>query len=198
MIGQTISHFKILDQLGRGGMGVVYQAQDLRLDRLVAIKFLPPHLTACDESRQRFLQEAKVASALDHPNICTIFEIDELADRQVFIAMAHYRGATLDRMIKQGRLSWEQILAVAGQAARGLEAAHQANLMHRDIKPANIMVTEEGLVKILDFGLARLVGEAELTQGRRVGDGRLHESRAGPRLNGGSADRPLVVGGRAV
>ena len=143
---------------------MVYQAQDLRLDRLVAIKFLPPHLTACDESRQRFFQEAKVASALDHPNVCTIFEIDELEDHQVFIAMAYYRGATLDRMMKQGRLSLEQILAVAGQVSRGLEAAHQANLMHRDIKPANIMVTEEGLVKILDFGLARLVGEAELTR----------------------------------
>lgn len=170
MIGQTISHFRILDQLGQGGMGVVYRAQDLRLDREVALKFLAPNTTASPDARQRFLQEARVASALDHPNVCTIFEIDEMDDHAMFIAMAYYRGETLARKIRCAQFAWHETIDLIEQIARGLEAAHRAKLMHRDIKPANIMVTAEGLVKILDFGLARLVGESNLTQeGTRLG-----------------------------
>jgi serine/threonine protein kinase/Tfp pilus assembly protein PilF len=164
MIGQTISHYKIIEELGSGGMGTVYKAQDTKLDRFVALKFLPPHLCQASEEKQRFIHEAKAASALDHPNICSIYEIDETADGQMFIAMACYEGESLKVKIDRGPLPVEQTLDIAIQIARGLEKAHAKGIIHRDIKPANIFITEDGQVKIIDFGLAKLKGQTILTK----------------------------------
>ena len=162
--------YRILEKLGEGGMGMVYRAQDLRLDRTVALKFLPPELTRDPEARKRFIQEAKTASALDHNNICTIHEIDEGEDEQVFIAMACYEGESLKDKIKRGPLEEREVLDIALQVGGGLEKAHKKSIIHRDIKPANIMVTSEGVAKILDFGLAKIKGEARLTRtGTTVG-----------------------------
>ena len=145
-------------------MGVVYKAQDLRLDRLVALKFLPRDFGANEQHRQRFIQEAKAASALDHPNICTIHEIDQAPDGQMFIAMAYYQGETLKSKIDRGRLGIEEAAGLALQVAQGLAKAHGQGLVHRDIKPANVIVTTDGVAKILDFGLAKVSGETELTR----------------------------------
>ena len=164
MIGLTISHYKILEKLGEGGMGVVYKAQDLKLDRLVALKFLPPHLAADEQDKQRFIHEAKAASSLDHPNICTVYEIDETPDGQVFIAMAAYEGTTLDKKIKVGPLKLDEAHDIAIQVAEGLQAAHDKGIVHRDIKTSNVMVTEKGQAKIMDFGLARTTGSIQLTK----------------------------------
>ena len=164
MIGKTISHYKILEKLGSGGMGVVYKARDLRLDRFVALKFLPPHLTQNEEDKQRFIQEAKAASALDHNNICTIHEIDQTDDGQLFISMACYDGETLEDKIKDERLKIKEIIYIAIQIAEGLNKAHEKGIVHRDIKPANIMLTTEGVVKILDFGLAKLSEQTKITK----------------------------------
>lgn len=163
MIGKTISHYKVLEQLGGGGMGVVYKAQDTRLDRFIALKFLPPELSRDEEANKRFIQEAKSASALDHPNICTIHDIGETEDGQLFIAMANYDGQTLKQRIAQGPLPIAEALEVVIQMTEGLIKAHGAEIIHRDIKPANIMITADGLIKILDFGLAKLEGEPRLT-----------------------------------
>jgi serine/threonine-protein kinase len=151
MIGKTISHYKILEKLGGGGMGVVYKAQDLKLDRFVALKFLPPHLTTSEEEKQRFIHEAKAASALDHNNICTIYEIDETDDGQLFICMAFYEGETLDKRIQEKPLPIEDAIDIVIQIAQGLAKAHEKGIVHRDIKPANIILTNDGVVKILDF-----------------------------------------------
>jgi serine/threonine protein kinase/Tfp pilus assembly protein PilF len=164
MIGQTISHYKILEKLGEGGMGVVYKAEDTKLKRTVALKFLPPELTRDSEVKIRFTQEAKAASALDHPNICTIHEIDETGDDQLFMAMACYEGETLKERIARGSLPLEEAIDIAQQIGQGLSKAHAKEIVHRDIKPANIFVTDDGLVKILDFGLAKLVGQTRLTR----------------------------------
>jgi non-specific serine/threonine protein kinase len=170
MIGQTISHYNILEKLGGGGMGVVYKAEDIKLKRLVALKFLPPDLTRDDEAKERFVHEAQAASALDHPNICTIYEIDETEDGQLFIAMAYYKGETLKKKIDRGPLPLDEALNLAIQVVQGLERAHEAGIIHRDIKPANIMITERGEVKIVDFGLAKLAGRTRLTKsGSTVG-----------------------------
>jgi serine/threonine protein kinase/Tfp pilus assembly protein PilF len=164
MIGQTISHYKIIEELGSGGMGTVYKAQDTRLDRFVALKFLPPHLSQAEEEKKRFIHEAKAASALDHPNICSIYEIDETADGQMFIAMACYEGESLKDKIDRGPLQVEEALNITIQIARGLEKAHAKGIIHRDIKPANILITDDGQVKIIDFGLAKLKGRTILTK----------------------------------
>jgi len=145
-------------------MGVVYRAEDLRLHRHVALKFLPRDLTDDREARQRFEREAQAASALDHPAICTIHDIDETDDGQIFIAMALYEGETLKSRITRGPLDVDEALDIAARVAAGLARAHEQGIVHRDIKPANLMLTSNGEVKILDFGLAKLVGRTELTQ----------------------------------
>ena len=164
MIGKTISHYKIIEKLGGGGMGIVYKAQDLKLDRYVALKFLPPHLTKSDEEKQRFIHEAKSTSALQHNNICTIHEIDETDDNQIFICMDYYEGETLDKKIKEKPLAIEEAINIAIQIAQGLAKAHEKEIVHRDIKPANIMLSKEGVIKILDFGLAKLSTQTKLTK----------------------------------
>ena len=164
MIGKTISHYKITEKLGEGGMGIVYKAQDLKLDRFVALKFLPPHLTTSEEEKQRFIHEAKAASSLDHNNICAIYEIDETEDGQLFISMAYYEGETLDKRIKDKPLPIEETIDISIQIAQGLTKAHEKEIVHRDIKPANIMLTADSVVKILDFGLAKLSTLTKLTK----------------------------------
>ncbi|MCX6137097.1 MAG: serine/threonine-protein kinase, partial [Ignavibacteriales bacterium] len=167
MIGQTISHYKILEKLGEGGMGVVYKAHDTELDRDVALKFLSRHLVADDSDKKRFIQEAKSAAILNHPNICTIHGIEEASDpvtgeSQTFIVMEYVDGKTLKDV--QATLSHKQSLAIAEQIAKGLSAAHEHGVVHRDIKPENIMVRRDGIVVIMDFGLARLRGGSKFTQ----------------------------------
>ncbi len=165
MIGQTISHYKITAKLGEGGMGVVYKAEDTKLDRPVALKFLAPHLLRDDEARKRFEREAKAAARLDHPNICTVYEIDE-ADGRTFIVMAFLEGRPLSERIKEGPLKVPEALSVAMQTAEGLEAAHEKGITHRDIKPDNLMLMagSRGLVKVMDFGLAQLAGGSKFTR----------------------------------
>jgi len=164
MIGKTISHYKIIDKLGEGGMGVVYRAEDLTLDRHVALKFLPPHLNADTEARKRFVVEAKAASALEHPNIGAVYEIDETSSDQTFMVMPCYEGMTLRDKSRQSRVKVEEALDLVIQMASGLAKAHKKGIVHRDIKPANIFVTVDGHAKILDFGLAKLAGQTKLTR----------------------------------
>jgi len=169
MIGQTISHYKILEKLGEGGMGVVYKAEDTKLKRIVALKFLPSSIMASEAEKTRFIHEAQAAAALDHPNICTVYEIDE-ADGQLFIAMAYVEGQSLKEKIETGPLKLDEALGIAMQVAEGFQAAHEKGITHRDIKPANIMLTPKGQVKIMDFGLARMQGRTKVTQeGMTVG-----------------------------
>ena len=164
MIGKTIHHYKILEKLGSGGMGTVYKAQDTKLDRFVALKFLAPHLSQAEEEKKRFIHEAKAASALDHPNICNIYEIDETGDGQMFIAMACYDGESLKEKIDNAPLPVDEVLDIAIQIAQGLAKAHDKDIVHRDIKPANILITEDRQIKIVDFGLAKLAGLTLLTK----------------------------------
>ena len=169
MIGKTISHYKILEKLGEGGMGVVYKAEDTTLKRAVALKFLPPEMTRDPQANARFLHEARAAAALNHSNICTVFEIDE-ADERTFIAMECVEGENLRDKIEAGALELDEAIDIAVQIAEGLAAAHEKGIVHRDIKPANIVVTPKGRVKIMDFGLVRVAGGAQLTKiGTTVG-----------------------------
>jgi serine/threonine protein kinase len=155
MIGQSVGHYQIIEKIGEGGMGVVYKARDTSLDRFVAIKILAAHAISNPERQLRFVQEAKSASALNHPNIITVYEINT-AGEFPFIAMEFVEGATLDQLIRQKGLRLGEALQYAAQIAGALAAAHAAGIVHRDIKPANIMITRTDLVKVLDFGLAKL------------------------------------------
>lgn len=158
MIGITISHYKILEKLGEGGMGVVYKAEDIKLQRIVALKFLPTELTRDSEAKARFIHEAQAASALQHNNICTIHGIDETDDGRLFIVMDCYEGELLKEKIARGPMKLEETVEIAIQVAGGLLKAHEKGIVHRDIKPANVFTTTDGTVKILDFGLAKLAG----------------------------------------
>jgi len=163
MIGKTIAHYKIFGKIGEGGMGVVYKAEDTKLKRTVALKFLPPELTRDSQAKARFVQEAQAAGALDHPNICTVHEIGE-AEGATYIVMPYINGQNLKERIAVGPLPMEEALAIAGQVCEGLKEAHERGIIHRDIKPANIMLTEKGQAKIMDFGLAKLEAGVDLTR----------------------------------
>jgi serine/threonine protein kinase/Flp pilus assembly protein TadD len=156
--------YRIGEKLGEGGMGIVYKALDMTLNRDVALKFLPPEYTRDKDARERFVREAKAASALDHPNICTIHEINKTEDEQVFIVMAYYEGQNLKGKIKRGPLKQKDVIDLALQVAQGISAAHKKGIIHRDIKPTNIMITNERAAKILDFGIAKLSGQEGLTR----------------------------------
>jgi tetratricopeptide (TPR) repeat protein/tRNA A-37 threonylcarbamoyl transferase component Bud32 len=163
MINKTISHYKIIEKLGEGGMGVVYKAQDTKLKRMVALKFLPQELLCDSESKARFIHEAQAASALNHPNITTIHEIDEV-EGECFISMEYIEGKSIKELIKEKSLSIQEVLNISVQIAEGMNTAHKKGIVHRDIKSDNITVTPEALVKIMDFGLAKLKGATTITK----------------------------------
>ena len=147
MIGKVISHYKIIEEIGRGGMGIVYKAKDTKLNRFVALKFLSRELTQDSEAKERFFREARAASALDHLNICTIHEINETKDGQMYICMGYYDAETLKQKIENDPLSFNEAVNITIQVCQGLAVAHKQRLIHRDIKPANILITKEGIVK---------------------------------------------------
>jgi tetratricopeptide (TPR) repeat protein/TolB-like protein len=161
-VGHRVGHYRLIGILGTGGMGTVYRAHDTRLDRVVALKFLPAYLSAQPEARERFLVEARAAAALEHPNVCSIHEIGDTADGRPFIAMACYEGETLNERLAQASLPPAEAVGVAVQIARGLATAHARGIVHRDVKPGNIMLCADGTVRLLDFGLAK-IGEVSLT-----------------------------------
>ena len=163
MIGQTISHYRITEKLGEGGMGVVYKAEDTKLKRFVALKFLRSDVLEDEEHKERFLREAQAAAALDHSNICTVYEIDK-ADGQTFLSMAYLEGETVKEKIKARPVKLDEAIDIAVQTAQGLQAAHEKGIVHRDIKSANLMATPQGQVKIMDFGLAQLAEQSRLTK----------------------------------
>jgi serine/threonine protein kinase len=171
MIGESILHYKILEKLGEGGMGEVYKARDTKLDRFVALKFLPSNLTTNEEQKVRFIQEAKTASAMNHPNICTIYSIEEYdndkGEKQQFIAMEYVEGETLKD--KKNSLSEKQKLEISVQVAEGLAAAHEKGIVHRDIKPENIMIRKDGIAQIMDFGLAKLYANKNVSRLTKMG-----------------------------
>lgn len=167
---RIVSHFEVIDRIGAGGMGIVYRARDLKLQREVALKFLPAHSHADAASKERFMLEARAASSLEHPNICTIHEIGETEDGELFIAMPLYEGEPLDEKTKRGPVPVSQAIDLICQVADGLAKAHDRGIVHRDVKPANIFVTDDGRAIILDFGIAKLAGSATVTkEGSTIG-----------------------------
>ncbi len=164
MIGKTISHYKILEKLGEGGMGAIYKAEDTKLKRVVAIKFLPLDLSRDKDAKKRFIHEAQAASSLQHHNIYTIHEIDETDEEQIFIVMDCYEGKTIEEKVQKSPLDVDEALDIIIQTAQGLDKAHQSKIIHRDIKSANIIVTTDGVVKIVDFGIAKLAGQTRVTK----------------------------------
>jgi serine/threonine protein kinase len=162
--GRTVSHYRIVKKLGGGGMGIVYKAEDVRLNRFVALKFLSPHLTQNETAKSRFIREAQAASALDHPNVCAVHDIEETPHGQLFICMPYYDGETLDRRLARSAMPLDEAIGIVAKIAAGLEHAHSQGIIHRDIKPANIMLTRDGGLRILDFGLAKLKGTARITR----------------------------------
>jgi serine/threonine protein kinase len=173
ILGKVVAHYRILEHIGGGGMGVVFRALDTKLEREVALKFLPPEIRHLKEAKERFIQEARAASALDHPNICTIYEIGETRDGQLFLAMAYSDGETLKRRIERGPLSVAETVGIARQIAGGLAASHACDIIHRDVKPSNVWLSRvpaagrgDGVprVRILDFGLAKVLGQSDLTR----------------------------------
>ncbi len=163
MIGQTISHYKIIEKLGEGGMGVVYKAEDTKLKRTVTLKFIKTQAMEATEEKTRFVREAQATAALDHPNICTVYEIDEV-EGKTFIAMAYIKGQSLNDKVRSAPLRLEEVLDIGMQVAQGLQEAHEKGVFHRDIKSSNIMVTDKGQAKIMDFGIAKLTGGTEITK----------------------------------
>ena len=169
LIGSRVSRYEVVDMIGAGGMGMVYKAIDHELRRTIALKFLSPSLSSNGEARERFTREARAASALDHPNVCTVYEVGRSDSGLIFIAMAYYEGQTLKDVLKNGPLDEEKVLKYSTHIAQGLAAAHSKGIIHRDIKPANIMVTEDDRVKILDFGLAKTADQNLTRQGATMG-----------------------------
>ena len=168
-MGSRVLHYQIMERLGEGGMGVVYRAWDERLERTVALKFLPSHLSSNHDAKERLRVEAQAAAALDHLNICTIHEIGEADDGQFFITMPYYEGETLKARLTRGPLLSDEAIGLALQVAQGLAKAHERGVVHRDIKPANLMLTNDGVLKILDFGVAKLPGPRMVQHGDRPG-----------------------------
>jgi serine/threonine protein kinase len=159
LVGKFVSHYEVQEWLGGGGMGVVYRAYDVRLRRRVALKFLPPHMGADSHAKAQFMREARAASALDHPNIGYVHDIDETAAGQLFLAMAFYEGETLKQRIERGAISMAEAIDLGCQIAEGLQAAHRAGIVHRDVKPANVLIKSNGRVKLIDFGISVVNGE---------------------------------------
>ena len=163
MIGKTILHYKIIEKLGEGGMGVVYIAEDTKLERKVAIKFLPRHIAGNSDECKRFEIEAKAAAALNHANISHIYAIEEV-DEEIFIVMEYIGGEELKEKISNGPIELDEAIDIAIQIAEGLQAAHEKSIVHRDIKSSNIMISKDGKIKIMDFGLAKIRGGVQLTK----------------------------------